>query len=163
MEGHSQVQMDNSQSSEATASSSDHRPVARRVRQGLDVIETFVEIASRKERRELYNAKRARSRAWQEARAAGRYPAAYSLAYLEGEIPPVVEVQVMSTRQRRALFTDPYAPPTPIQLPATPAKQPKQWSFKEFAAACPSSNLMIGGTSASSPLHLYHKFKGHGL
>ena len=145
--------MDNSQSSVDTASSGDQRTVARRVRQGLDVIESFVEIASRKEWREQYNAKRDWSRAWQATRTAGHYPAAYSLAFLEEELPPVVEVPVMTISQRGALFKEPYAVPPPIQIPATPAMVPKQWSFKELTAVCPSSNLVIGGTSISPPLH----------
>ena len=64
MEGHSQEQMENSQPYEDTASSGDHRTVASRV------MESFVEISSRKERREQYNAKRDRSRAWQATRTA---------------------------------------------------------------------------------------------
>ena len=60
---HSQVQIGNIQSSEETTPSGDHRTVIRRVRQGLDEIESFVEIASRQERRAQYNAKRDKSKA----------------------------------------------------------------------------------------------------
>ena len=77
----------------------------------------------------------------------------HSQVQMENSQPPVVEVPVMTISQRRALFKDPYAVPTPIQIPATPAMVPKQGSFKELTAVCPSSNLVIGGTSISPPLH----------
>ena len=120
----------------------------------MDVIKSFVKIASRKERRDQYNASRDRSRAWQATREEGNYPAAYSLSYLEGELPPVVETPVMSTKQRRALFNDPYEVIPPRQPPAQTARRPpKDWSFKEFVVVYPNSNLIIGGTSAEAPQH----------
>ena len=40
-----------------------------------------------------------------------------------------------------------------VELPATLQKPAKLWAFKEFTAAYPSSNLVIGGTSVSLPAH----------
>ena len=75
MEGYTQSQSDSTQSSATSSDSGMRRTVSRRVRPGLDVIESFIEIASRKERRIQYNLKKDRSRAWQAARTVGHYPA----------------------------------------------------------------------------------------
>ena len=77
----------------------------------------------------------------------GNYPAAYSLTYLEGELPVVVEEPVLSTRHRRALFKDPFEVVGPVQLPAVVPPSSKHWAFEEFTTASPKSNLVIGGTS----------------
>ena len=111
-----------------------------------------MEIASRKERGEQYNGKTDRSRAWQTARTAKHYPAAYSLLYPEGELSSGIAVPLMSTCQWRALFKDPFTVVPPTQLPATPATPKKQWLFKEFTVVCPNSKV-IGRTSISPPAH----------
>ena len=152
MEG-SQSQSDSTQNSTTSPDSGVRRKVSRRIRPGLDEIEEFLEIASRKARREEYNAKRDRSRAWQATRVEGHYPAAYSISYLEGDLPPVIEVPVLTAIQRRALHTDPFLVTPPAQVQATEATTKKEWSFKEFTVACPSSNMVIGGTSPSPPKH----------
>ena len=107
-EGYSQSQPDSTQISAKSSDSGVRRKVSRRLRPGLDEIESFIKLASRKERRIQYNIKRDRSRAWQAARAVGHYPAAYSISYLKGDLPPVVEVSVLTTPQRRALYKDPH-------------------------------------------------------
>ena len=134
VEGYSQSQSDSTQTSEKSSDSGARRNVSRRVRPGLDETELFVEIENRKVRRKQYNFKRHWSRAWQAVRTAGHYPAAYSLSYLERELPPVVEVPMMSTCQRRVLFKDPFMVTPPPQLPATAATPQKLWSFKEFTS-----------------------------
>ena len=113
------------------------------------MIESFVEIASRKQ----YNVKRNRCRQWQAARTAEHYPVAWSISYLEGELPPVVEVPLISTCQRRALFQDKLTVLQPAQLRVTPAAPKKQLSLADFTTVCPSNNEVIGGTSISPPPH----------
>ena len=59
----------------------------------------------------------------------------------------------MTTPQRRALYKDPFSVTPPTQVQATATTPKTEWSFKEFTSVCPSSNMVIGGTSPSPPQH----------
>ena len=73
----------------------------------LDAVQTFLEVGTRRQRRQHLLAHRRQCTQWQQTRRAGDYPAAYSMSFLEGEFPPLVDTTIHTDKQRQQLYKDP--------------------------------------------------------
>ena len=109
----------------------------------LDIAETFLEVSPRRQRRKQLLAYRSQCRQWQASRRVSDYPAAYSMSFLEGEFPPLVDTPIQSDINRRNLHKDPFTlvqaaePMGNFTLPPTT----HEWNYKEFLDAHPESEI----------------------
>ena len=125
-------------------SSQEYRPL-------LDATQTFLEVGTQRQRRQHLLDHRQQCTQWQHSRRVGDFPAEYSLSFLEGEFPPLVDITIQTEKQRQQLFNEPFEPViTDLVTDPPDLTVVKEWHYKNFIDEFKDIEVKVGGHAPGS-------------